>query len=206
MIKLDDLLRHHVTGAIERGEGVAVVEVPALDCGHAPASGPEYVYQGKPAWTFVIDFDGRRKICHACADARILDCGHTPSPHSIFTTGYGEDARGRICYACCGEQDRARMLETGNATLYLTGAGKARRVANWPDTLSFPVVAERVSPRGGGFGSQRTDAWFYGPDGFLWHVVNRGDNEVVRCAVLKQKMLQWSGAQYLRRKGFQVSQ
>lgn len=155
-----------------------------LDCGHARST--EHTYNGRPAWEFVLDFDGVRKICHACADARILDCGHTPSPHLHFTTGYGTTLAGeRHCYACIAVQDRRDMIETGRATLYLTRDGSAWKVGNWPGSLTFPVRGVKVSRYGGGFGTQRTDAWFTGPDGKEWHAVNRGDNQVARCRRIK---------------------
>lgn len=155
-----------------------------LDCGHARST--DYTYNGKPAWEFVLDFDGVRKICHACADARILDCGHTPSAHSHFTTGYGTDSAGRrSCYECIAVQDRRDMIEMGRATLYLTRDGSAWKVGNWPGTLTFPAYGVKVSRYGGGFGSQRTDAYFIGPDGKEWHAVNRGDNQVARCRRIK---------------------
>ena len=175
-----------------------------LDCGHVPATGPEHVYNGQPAWTFVLDFDGKRKICHACADARVLDCGHTPSSHGPMTTGYGEDASGRRrCYECCADADKASMIADGRATLYVSLKQGNRAVTNWPRSLSFPCLAFGVSPRAGGFGSQRTDAWFIGPDGYIWHAVNRGDNDIARCK--RTKLMRWSGVQYLRSKGRAVT-
>jgi hypothetical protein len=164
-----------------------------LDCGHAPDKGEPANVNGQTVqgWQFVLDFDGKRKICRACADARILDCGHTPSAHSSMTTGYGTDEHGkRQCYACCAERERARMIETGRATLYLVGpkAGQINmRVTDWPGHLEFIAWGLQRSPRGGGFGAQRTDAWFTGPDGYVWHAVNRGDNQIARCKRTKEK-------------------
>lgn len=170
-----------------------------LDCGHARSN--EHTYNGRPAWEFVLDFDGVRKICHACADARILDCGHTPSPHPVCTTGYGATADGkRHCYACCADQERAAMIATGRATLYLTrkdqpeslpgpamGRGMVSRwtIGDWSGTLAFPAYGVKFSRNGGRFGSQRTDAYFTGPDGKEWHAVNRGDNDIARCRRIK---------------------
>ena len=128
----------------------------------------------------------------------ILDCGHEPSPHESFTTGYGVTADGKkACYACCAESDKAAMIADGRACLYLVsretapavGAMGARReyyVTNWPGSLEFRVGgAVRHSRNGGGFGCQRTDAWFTGPDGKPWHAVNRGDNQIARCRRVK---------------------
>ena len=120
----------------------------------------------------------------------ILECGHVPSPHASFTTGYGVDPEtgARSCYACCANIDRARMIETGRATLYLTrGANGRWYISNWPGSLKFEVRHLRLTPNGGGFGADRMDAWFTGPDGQEWHAVNRGDNQLARCRRKKQK-------------------
>ena len=130
----------------------------------------------------------------------ILDCGHAPSPHASFTTGYGTDPKtgARFCYACAADLDRASMIETGRADLYLTPCEprassaftKAYEVTNWPGSLRFPAYHTRKSSRGGGFGSQRTDAWFHGPDGFVWHAINRGDMQIARCKRTKERTKQ----------------
>jgi hypothetical protein len=128
-----------------------------------------------------------------------LDCGHEPSKHGPHTTGYGVTADGKKhCYACCAAQDRAAMIRDGVATLYLVtrdvpasyGSGVSRQhfVTNWPGSLRFRTIGAPVkAPRGGGFGSQRTDAWFRGPDGKVWHAVNRGDMDIARCRRLKRQ-------------------
>jgi hypothetical protein len=58
--------------------------------------------------------------------------------------GYGTDGKEKYCYACCGEADRADMIATGCATMYLTGSPdgtpKIQEVTNWPGTLRFPVL------------------------------------------------------------------
>lgn len=168
-----------------------------LDCGHAPDPGQPWSNgetQRNDGWTFILDFDGKRRICKRCADARILDCGHTPSPHSPMTTGYGTDpdTGKRSCYACCAAKERESMIATGRAVLYLCApyggpTGKPYRVTDWPGELSFPVTSLQRSRHGGGFGSQRTDAWFHGPDGYVWHAINRGDNDIARCRRTREK-------------------
>src|SRR5262245_14407624 len=142
-----------------------------LDCGHAPST--EHSYNGKHAWQFVVD--GERKICHASADARVLECGHTPTPHGPPTTGYGTDAKGNSsCYACAAAHERASMIETGRAVLYVVqpmfgeDAGQTM-VSDWPGGLKIRATGHKCSPRGGGFGADRMDVWFTGPDGKPWH-------------------------------------
>lgn len=122
-------------------------------------------------------------------DSTILDCGHAPSPHESFTTGYGETVDGRKhCYVCCAADDRKVMAKTGAVTLYLSKHPTLGwRVTNWPGSLKFQTWGVRHSARGGGFGSQRTDAWFRGPDGFVWHAINRGDMDIARCRRTRER-------------------
>jgi hypothetical protein len=112
-----------------------------------------------------------------------LDCGHTASPVTMGGTGYGEAPDGkRYCYTCCGARDYADMIAEGKAVLYLQGnAADGYALVNWPNTLRFPVKSYSSHPRGGGMGAQRTDAWFNGPDGHVWHAINRGDMQLARC-------------------------
>jgi len=121
-------------------------------------------------------------------DGKLCDCGHVAIPEGM-ATGYGTDsATGQTaCFACCAVNERARMIATGRATLYLAGTGLQREVTDWPGRLRFHVVNYRKSARGGGFGAQREDAWFTGPDGMLWHAVVRGDMELARCRRTKRE-------------------
>lgn len=127
----------------------------------------------------------------------ILECGHSPSEHSSFTTGYGTDPETgkRYCYACCADQDREDMLETGRATLYLSqeNSGVLRleggrghgTVSNWPGSLKFPAYIKRGRHNIAG---TRYDVWFKGPDGKTWHGVQYGDNtQICHCRRTKQE-------------------
>lgn len=122
----------------------------------------------------------------------IADCGHLipalPENH-CGGSGYGTDAHGAtFCYDCAAVRERDAMVSSGAAVLYLTRNGHGPwNVTDWPGKLSFPVREMRTARYGGGFGAQRTDAWFIGPDGFLWHAINRGDMDVARCRRTKQK-------------------
>lgn len=141
---------------------------------------------------------------------KICSCGHPPTPQAPGAggTGYGRvfvrsDASGDVyetrCYDCCAAHIRDRMAKGHPATLYLvehTGGTLSEhsnrdraRVTDWTGKLSFDVTGLRRSPRGGGFGSQRTDAWFNGPDGYVWHAINRGDMDIARCRRTRQKVL-----------------
>ena len=126
-----------------------IERIPAiLDCGHAPDKGEPANVNGETVmgWQFVIR-DGR-KICHACDSARILSCGHHPSPHHVFTTGTAHlpDER-EVCYACADEMRREEMKDrTRPFTAYVSGDGLSitswsggnlmRVIQSWPCKLS----------------------------------------------------------------------
>lgn len=117
-------------------------------------------------------------------------CGEVKPVQTNGGTGYGYGENDEIvCYACCGERDKARMIETGKATLYfvpVVGAGwNACNVTNWPGTLAF---------RGGysvgrhNIARKRYDVTFNGPDGYVWHGVTYGDNtQICHCKRTKKR-------------------
>lgn len=113
-------------------------------------------------------------------------------------TGYAGTSESKIiCYECCAIRDRADMIATGKATLYLSmpssqlvcnwprmvGRGT---VGNWPGTLKFntgPIRVGRHTVAG-----RRYDVYFSGPDGHEWHGVQYGDNtQICHCRRLKAK-------------------
>jgi hypothetical protein len=130
----------------------------------------------------------------------ILECGHEPSEHSEFTTGYGvKEVNGkdfRCCYECCAKDDRDSMLSSGRATLYLDMnprkappfgySRESARVTNWPGSLEFwtgPVRKGRHNIAG-----RRYDVWFTGPDGKDWHGVQYGENtQICHCRRTKSR-------------------
>ena len=126
----------------------------------------------------------------------ILSCGHEPSPHSEFTTGYGVNENSEtFCYSCCAENDREYMKEHGKITLYLTinreivcNVGRKwfdGKVGNWPDSLSFPC---RVKQGNHNIAGTRYDVWFNGPNGRVWHGVQYGDmTQLCYCKQTKEK-------------------
>lgn len=129
------------------------------------------------------------------ANTHCADCGadlaqFAPKPGIGGASGYAvvTDTGNRICYACSAKRERADMVATGRATLYLAGRNgeQARAVTDWPGKLRFFAVQVEVKRHGGGFGCQRTDAWFNGPDGHVWHAVNRGDMDIARCRRTKR--------------------
>lgn len=128
-------------------------------------------------------------------EPKILDCGHEPSPHeSQGPTGYGIDSAtgATFCYACAADRDRADMIASGRATLYMVQANpnlpyravgpftQMVKVTNWPGSLEFMCGSLRVSRHN--IAGKRYDAWFIGPDGWEWHAVTYGDNtQIAHC-------------------------
>jgi len=121
----------------------------------------------------------------------LLDCGHVPSEHSSFTTGYGIDADGKKhCYQCCAENDRKTMRDTGKICLYLcpndslksqpqwNGSG-SHKVTNWPGSLEFPTHYIKTGRHN--IAGVRYDFWFQF-EGEQWHGVQYGDNtQIAHC-------------------------
>ena len=114
-------------------------------------------------------------------------------------TGYAVSSEGaKVCYACCADVDRAAMIETGRATLYLTPenrptpTGAARYlnargdVRNWPGTLRFPFSGLTVGAHN--FAGRVYNAYFTGPDGATWVARQYGDNtSIAHCRRLKSR-------------------
>ena len=88
------------------------------------------------------------------------------------------------CYACCAEREKARMIDSGRAVLYLTretiAGGHVRHfAADWAGEIKFRV--HTISKGRHNIARTRVDAWFIGPDNQPWHGVNIGDNDILRC-------------------------
>jgi len=131
----------------------------------------------------------------------IADCGHeipALADGHFGGTGYGVDAEGKkSCYACCAAIERQFMLDGGETTLYLSKKDNGMWfVGDWSNMLTFGVREIRSSRMGGGFGCQRTDAWFIGPDMFIWHAINRGDMQIARCKRTTRKWAQLPNGSY----------
>jgi hypothetical protein len=121
-------------------------------------------------------------------------CGnHCKREPGSLSLGYGYTAdKARVCYSCCADSDRAEMLETGrHGCLYLTPAGNGWKVGNWPGSLQFQCYYAKHSWHNFAGKNGRTDAWFNGPDGHVWHAVRIGDMDI--CRVRRTKTL-WKKA------------
>jgi len=127
--------------------------------------------------------EGVQFKCSHCGNVKHVNAGG-------IGTGYGYDENNAIiCYDCCGTLDKARMIETGKATLYFTPDEAASynkcKVSNWPGTLSF-IGAYSIGRHN--FAGKRYDVEFTGPDGFKWHGVTYGDmTQICHCKRTKRK-------------------
>jgi hypothetical protein len=125
------------------------------------------------------------------------DCDQDKPIQTDGGTGYATLPNGdKLCYACIAIRDRATMIEHGrsnNLPLYLSRKSIHNandgtwKVGNWPDTLSFPV--QRITTGGHNIVRTRTDVWFYGPDGFIWHGVQFGEmTQIVHCKRTRERV------------------
>jgi len=99
-----------------------------LDCGHAPGHHDYFVVS---FWTG----DDGKTFCHACrearANARILDCGHTPTvPHSPMTSGTAHTPDGREICCDCADRDQRERLKTATASVGYLNL-KRRMITTW---------------------------------------------------------------------------
>lgn len=105
-------------------------------------------------------------------------------------TGYGINMQDeKICYPCCGEEDKEYMRKHGRIMLYFSvfnnGTSNFGKVTNWPGSLVFNYL--EYTKGGHNWGLDRYDVWF--PfDGYIWHGVNIGNmTELCHCKRTKQK-------------------
>lgn len=121
------------------------------------------------------------------AENIICDCGHPESPHSSITRGYGIDEQGKtFCYACCADNDRKAMRETGRICLYLTGDKiRGYKLTNWPGSFIIPL--NHVAKGCHNIAGSRYDFRFTF-EGQLWAGVQYGENtQIAHCRKLKKQ-------------------
>lgn len=113
-------------------------------------------------------------------------CNRVKSHQSNFTVGYGIDQAGnKTCFDCCAIIDRDQMIDEGRIILYLDESGNKMHVTNWPGTLRFEVLSYRRGRHN--IAGNRTDVWFRGPDGKVWHGVQYGNrSQLCHCGRTKQ--------------------
>lgn len=169
-----------------------------LPCGHKPT--PHSYWQGNANQN-----DKTGKItCFKCMEAEkelsrrqvILDCGHTESPHSFITSGYGTNGDKRSCYECCAIYDLEAMRDTGKNYLYFSQNGPEKgldsngyalpvngsNVSNWPGNLRFSASWKYGHHN---MARVRYDYWF-NVGGECWHGYTIGDNtQIAHCKKIK---------------------
>lgn len=119
-------------------------------------------------------------ICYQCNKEIIRD------PESI-STGYGIDKDGhKICFECCGVNDRKTLLETGRLDGYYTRDKLGYYYfSNWPSTLKIKVLGHKESNHNFAGRNGRTDFWFT-LEGKTFHGVHIGhNNECARVKMIK---------------------
>ena len=105
------------------------------------------------------------------------------------TFAYGKDNEGnKVCIECCGVRDKADMIETGKATLYLTmDKDGSNFITNWPGTLKIVLPSGAIRKGRHNIARTRYDVWFYGPDQKPWHGVQYGENtQIIHCKRIKK--------------------
>jgi hypothetical protein len=121
-------------------------------------------------------------------------CHQVKKHESDLTTGYGRSKHGvLICYACCGELDRKRLMTQDRAILYLAkessttySEGQAYQwvVSNWPGTFKRQV---HVSKGRHNIAGVRYDTTFL-VGGKLWYGTRYGDNtQILHCKAYKNQ-------------------
>lgn len=140
-------------------------------------------YEGKVYWPDRTPPEAAAAVEQGCCER----CGAQYAPKGI-TTGYGvyENHQGkveRLCFACCAQVDRAEMILTGRAILYLTKdeGGCRWKISNWPGSLRFAPHEVKVRRICAGFCRvERRDVWWW-YEGELWWGRGQGDNDLIRC-------------------------
>jgi len=107
----------------------------------------------------------------------------------------------RVCRECAGARIRAEMVKSGRITLYLIfrpqevpdyqkGVHYRNRgwyVTDWAGSPSmvFPATIHKGRHN---IARTRYDAWFRGPDGYIWHGLQYGENtQICHCRRTNRK-------------------
>ena len=154
-------------------------------------------------WNKYLEKTGLRPtkfICSKCKKEKII-----PSAKETCSVGYAVTIEGKFkegelrCYECCAEIDKKQMIETGKITLYLSGkkhqnadskvfAQDYYEISNWPGSLKFTAYLFKEGKHN--IARKRFDVWFQGPDRYLWHGIQYGDNTQI-CHCKRTKVTKW---------------
>jgi hypothetical protein len=123
-------------------------------------------------------------------DDTILDCGHKPSPHGPYTTGYAYNVTDdkTLCYDCAAKIEHQYMLDNNKTVLYLvrntSELNPFYEVTDWPGKLRFRVRHMKTGRYN--LARKAYHVWFTGPNNTNWHGVTYGDNtQLCHCKRIK---------------------
>lgn len=152
---------------------------------------------------YIIETQADTKDCtfHDSTFFKCGQCGEVKPAKGKVGPAYGMKERDNpqqkpICFDCCGVNDKADMVNSGKATLYLTetkeGNNTKRTVTNWPDSLTFPVIHYWAGRHN--IARIRHNVNFVGPDGFVWYGVTYGnETQICHCKRTKEEWKHNSG-------------
>lgn len=114
-------------------------------------------------------------------------CGKECKDDSPYFTGYGIDKDGnKHCYACCAEQDKKTLLETGELAGYLTKDKENEYkyiFTNFPNSFKLPVYKTRESRNNWGY--KRIDFWLKYEGNCYYGRLIGTDNEYCKIKKIK---------------------
>jgi hypothetical protein len=116
-----------------------------------------------------------------------FQCNKEIIHESEITTGYGRDKNNnKICFSCCGENDKNMLLNLKpkeKIVLYLVKENNNYFVTNWPGTFKKEIHFFRKGKHN--FASERIDIWFK-LNGFNFHGKQFGNFTQI-CHIEKTK-------------------
>jgi hypothetical protein len=119
-------------------------------------------------------------------DETVLDCGHKPSPHSQYTTGYGTDREGKTsCYDCANSQEAAAFSASDRYTAYVNKDGY---LTTWPGGVLAQAMPRYHGVSRNGWHGSEVHSWrFRDCDGAEWYGRNGGPGMVITVRRAKHK-------------------
>lgn len=116
--------------------------------------------------------------CYKCK--KVIDV-----PIGSLTTGYGINDKGqKICFECCGEQDKQQLRDTGKFQGYFTG----EYFTNWPGTLKLKIFNSVSSWHNFAGKGGRVDFWLKFEENW-YHGIFVGFNH--QCATIRRVKKLW---------------
>lgn len=114
-----------------------------------------------------------KEICYQCNKEIIREEGSCG-------TGYGYDKdNNKICYACCGENDKQYLLEHGKLSGYFSNM----HFTNWPGSFKIKAYYTRTSWHNFAGKNGRTDFWLNFEGNHYWGVQIGSNNQ---CATIRK--------------------